>query len=241
MYTAGLRPPQHRGRNAGREPKSIVAGLIYCASCGHAVTRVSKGAYVYLVCSRANMRADGCKYWAVPYATVEEALRTNAKTLVARAPRGKSTAALDKEIDKLRANADHLENHTFELADLAAREKSPAARQTLREAEAELKGLHKTLRDLRAQRDTLTTASVRDRLKAAQDVLTGPHKSVSETNRALRQAIRRIMLDPEQGRLWVQWHHSEEIQDILCASKHTSWEEMKEITVPPTMTDTARD
>jgi DNA invertase Pin-like site-specific DNA recombinase len=228
-----------RGRNAGHEPKSIVAGLIHCAACGHTVTRVSKGDYVYLVCSRANMRAADCKYLAVPYPRVEGALRENAKTLVAHAPRGKSTAALEKQIDALQADADHLENHTFELADLAAREKSVAARRRLSAAESELKGFQKNLRDLRAQRDTLTTASVRDRLKAAQDVLTRPDKSVSETNRALRQAIRRITLDPEQGRLWVQWHHSDEIQDILCISKHTSWKE-GEITTPHIMKDGAR-
>jgi len=87
-----------RGRSAGHAPKSIVAGLTHCATCGHAATRVSKGDYVYLVCSRANMRADGCKYLAVPYSLVEDALRTNAKDLVAHAPRGKSTAALEKQI-----------------------------------------------------------------------------------------------------------------------------------------------
>ncbi len=228
-----------RGRNAGHAPKSIVAGLIHCATCGRAVTRVSKGAYVYLVCSRANMRAADCKYMAVPYALVEEALRTHAKALVAHAPRGKSTAALEKQIDALQANADQLENHTFALADLVAREKSVAARRRLSDAEAELKSLQKTLRDLRAQRDTLTTASVRDRLKAAQDALTRRDKSVSAINQALRQAMRRIMLDPEQGRLWVQWHHSEEIQDVLCASKHTSWK-AGEIMTPQAMTDGAR-
>jgi len=186
------------------------------------------------------MRAADCKYLAVPYVRVEEALRENVKTLVARAPRGKSTAALDKQIDVLQANADAGEQKTFELADLAAREKSPAARQRLADVERELKDLRKTLRDLRAQRDTLTTASVRDRLKAVQDVLTSRDKSVSIINQALRQAMRRIMLDPEQGRLWVQWHHSEETQDIVCVSKHTRWE-AGELTTPHVITDTTRD
>jgi DNA invertase Pin-like site-specific DNA recombinase len=227
-----------RGRNAGREPKSLVAGLMHCANCGHAVTRVSKGEYVYLVCSRANMRAANCKYLAVPYPLVEEALRTNAKALIAAAPRGKSTAALEKHIDALQANADRLENHTFELADLAARERSVAARRRLSAAETELRDLQRDLRELRAQRDTLTTASVRDRLKAVQDTLTGKGKSVTETNQALRQAIRRMLLDPEQGRIWVQWQHSDEIQDIICVSKQTSWKEGA-ITTPPIMTETA--
>jgi hypothetical protein len=226
-----------RGGNARHEPKSIVAGIACCATCGHSVTRVSKGDYVYLVCSRANMRAAGCKYLAVPYPLIEQALMENVKTLVATAPRGKTTVALEKQIDAMQANADRLENRTFELADLAASEKSVAARRRLSEAEAELKVLQKSLRDLRAQRDTLTTASVRDRLKAVQEALSS-NKDVTEINQALRQAIRRIALDPEQGRLWVQWHHSDEIQDILCVSKH--WKEEGEITTPHIMTDAAR-
>ena len=138
----------------------------------------------------------------------------------------------------MQANADHLESLTFDLAEMVAREKSVAAKRRLSSAEAELKVLQKSLRDLRAQRDTLTTASVRDMLKAVQEALSS-NKDVTEINQALRQAIRRIMLDPEQGRLWVQWHHSDEIQDILCVSKHTSWKE-GEITTPHIMKDGAR-
>jgi chromosome segregation ATPase len=117
------------------------------------------------------MRAADCNYMAVPYTLVEEALREYGKALVAHAPRGKSTAALEKQIEELQANADHLEGLTFQLAEALAREKSAAARQRLRDAEAQLKVLQKALRDLRAQRDTLTTASVRDRLKAVQEAL----------------------------------------------------------------------
>jgi len=223
-----------RGRNAaGRQKtKSIVAGIAFCGTCGHAVTRVSKGQHVYLVCSRANMRAEGCDYLAVPYRTVEKALRTTARRLVKEAPRGKSTAALDKAIDAMQANADAGEQMTFELADLAARERSPAARHRLAEVESELKNLRKALRDLRAQRDTLTTASVKDRLKAVERVLNGNNADIADTNNVLREAIRRIVIDPQQGRLWVRWHHSEEPQDILCVTRHTQWRELEPIHPP---------
>jgi DNA invertase Pin-like site-specific DNA recombinase len=224
-----------RGRNAKQPPKSIVSGIVFCATCGHAVTRVAKGDYVYLVCSRANMRAEGCAYKAVRYDTVENALRENARRLVKAAPRGKSTSALDKKIEQAQSEADGMEILTFELLELIAEERgSPeatAASRSLREVERRLKGLQKELRDLRAQRDTLTTASVRDRLKAVERALTG-NTNVVETNTVLRDAIRRIVLDPEQGRLWVRWHHSEEIQDIPCATRHMNWEDFRE-THPP--------
>jgi hypothetical protein len=55
---------------------------------------------------------------------------------------------------------------------------------------------------------------------------------VAETNAALRDAIRRIVLDPEQGMLWVRWHHSDETQGVLCITRHFKWEAMRETREP---------
>jgi hypothetical protein len=44
----------------------------------------------------------------------------------------------------------------------------------------------------------MTTASVKDRLKAVERVLT-QNVGVIETNTVLRDAVRRVVLDPEQG------------------------------------------
>jgi DNA invertase Pin-like site-specific DNA recombinase len=220
-----------RGRNARQPPKSIVAGIVFCATCGHAVTRVAKGDYVYLVCSRANMRAEGCAYKAMRYDTVENALRENAHRINKEAPRGKSTKGLEQQIEKLQAETDATEELTFDLAELAARERSPAAARRLGDMERQLKDTQKQLRDLRAQRDTLTTASVKDRLKAVERALTG-NTDVAETNKVLRDAIRRIVLDPEQGQLWIRWHHSDDVQNILCITRHMDWTPMRE-TIPP--------
>lgn len=220
-----------RGRNARQPPKSIVSGIAFCATCGHAVTRVAKGDYVYLVCSRANMKAEGCTYKAVRYDTVEKALRANAHWLIKEAPRGKSTTALERKIEELQGNANRVAVWVDELIDLNARDRRPSTSQRLAKAEAELKAIQKNLRDLRAQRDTMTTASVKDRLKAVERVLTSSH-DVKEVNTALRDAIRRIVLDPEQGHLWVRWHHSTEVQDVPCATRHMGWTEMRETTPP---------
>jgi DNA invertase Pin-like site-specific DNA recombinase len=221
-----------RGRHATEPAKSVVSGIAFCATCGHAITRVSKGDYVYLVCSRANMRAGVCKYLATPYSTVADTLKENAHRLVSEAPRGKSTTALERQIDALQANADEAENRAFNLADQLARERSETVRRSLSRVERELKDFQRQLRELRSQRDTLTTASVKDRLKAVEKSLSGTETPVAETNRTLREAIRRVVLDPEQGRLWVRWHHSDEVQDIICITRHTVWEDMKEIDPP---------
>ena len=166
-----------RGKNAGREPKSIVAGIIKCATCGGPITRISKGQakghYVYLLCSRANMKAKGCKNLPVSYTSVVERLCECIEGLVEDAPRGKNTAEIDRQIEDLKAAVDGQELHVSNLADLAAEERnSAAARARLREAEAELREAEAQLRTLVAQRDTLTTASVKARLQAVKDALT---------------------------------------------------------------------
>jgi len=214
-----------RGKNARHDPKSIVAGIVRCATCGNAVTRVSKGAYVYLVCSRANMRAQGCKYLAVPYAAIETALRESAGWLIEKAPRGKNTAALDKEIAGLVIMVDHYSGEASDLADLAAQEKSPVARQRLREKAKELGNTQVRLRTITAQRDTLTTASVRDRLKAVKKALGSATVNVVATNQALRQAISRIVMDPEKAMLEVYWHHApQDVQAIHFYTRHKRWD-----------------
>jgi DNA invertase Pin-like site-specific DNA recombinase len=214
-----------RGKNAGRDAKSIVAGIIRCATCGYSVTRVSKGAYVYLVCARANMRAQGCKYLAVPYVAVETALRENVGWLIEEAPRGKNTAALDREIAGLVTMELHFSGEASDLADLAAQEKSPAARKRLREKDTELRETQARLRTITAQRDTLTTASVRDRLKAVKKALGSGIVNVVTTNQALRQAMSRIVLDPEKARLEVYWHHAPEaVQVINFYTRHKRWD-----------------
>jgi DNA invertase Pin-like site-specific DNA recombinase/nicotinamide mononucleotide adenylyltransferase len=220
-----------RGRNAQQPAKSVIAGIGFCATCGHAMTRVSKGGYVYLVCSRANMKAGVCKYLAVRYGSVDKALRDNAHRLVKEAPRGKSTAALERQIDELQANADEAERRVDDMADLYAQERSPTAKRRLTEMERQLKEYQKQLRDLRAQRDTMTTASVKDRLKAVERVLAG-NEDVIEVNKTLRDAVRRIVVDPEQGCLWIRWHHSDEIQDITFVTRHMSFEDFRETTPP---------
>jgi hypothetical protein len=219
-----------RGKNARHAPKSITAGIMFCATCGRAVTRVAKEEYIYLVCSRANMRAAGCDYKAVRYDAVETVLRDNARDLIKEAPRGKSAAALDKRIEVLQFNADAAEQRVFDAAAVYARERSPALRGLLSEREKELKDIQKELRALRSQRDSLTTASVKGRLKAVERVLT-QSTGVIETNAVLRDAIHRIVLDPEQGRLWIRWHHSEETQDILLITRHMDW--TPGVTQPP--------
>jgi hypothetical protein len=220
-----------RGRNATREVASVVAGIIKCATCGSAVIRVSKGKNpkrgkenIYLVCSRAHARAEGCTYRAVQYGAVEEALRTNARAIVRHAPRGKDTAEIEQRIENLRGGLTQMDAEVGEAAEFAAHERSPAATEAFRKKEAERDRLRGELRELQAKRETLTTASVKARLDAVRAALTRKAFNVAEANTALKQAVKKITMDPAQGTLDILWHHSEEAQEIHFHSRHVSWE-----------------
>ncbi len=221
------RAPAARGRNASTEPASIFAGVLRCAHCGGLVTRVSKGAYVYLVCSKANRKGTGaCRYLAVAYKDVESALRANAKVIIRDAPRGRETAELDEEIAKLDADADAIEAQAYRLADELIQDNSGAAvRARLRAKEAEWKAARERLRDLRTRRDAVARPYVQRRLDALRNALRRKPLNVVEANKALKEAVSKIVLDAEAGRIAIHWHHAAErpTEGVPFFSKHTEF------------------
>ena len=227
LYWSAVRRLQStapRGKNATRKASSLVAGIAKC-TCGSSVIRISKGPrkYAYLLCSKAHAKAKGCEYLPVQYEAVEEALRDNAETIVRRAPRGKSTANLEKEIENLQGYVDTLEGDVLSLAEFAAQEKSPTAAKRFRDKERELERHRSELREFRARRETQTPAGVRMRLKTLQAALTRDPFDVAEANRALRQVMKKIVVDPKSATLEVHWHHSEEIDEVPFYSRHKRW------------------
>jgi hypothetical protein len=65
------------------------------------------------------------------------------------------------------------------------------------------------LRKLRERRDTLARRYVRRRLTALGKALRRKPLNVVEANKALKEAVSKIVLDPEAGDLTIHWHHSE--------------------------------
>jgi hypothetical protein len=212
-----------RGKNAMQKPSSLVAGIAKC-TCGSSVVRISKGPrkYAYLLCSRAHAKAKGCDYLPVRYEAVEEVLRTRAEAIVRSAPRGKNTANLEKDIEDLQGYVDALESDVLLMAEFAAQEKSPTAAKRFRDKERELERRRSELRELRARRETMTPTAVRVRLKALRAALTRDPFDVAEANQALRQVVKKIVVDPKMASLEVHWHHSDQIEDIPFYSRHST-------------------
>jgi len=215
-----------RGRNAGRAPASLVAGVAKCARCGSAVLRVSKGKppkarYTYLVCSKAHARAKGCEYQLVRYESVEEALRVNASAIIENAPRGADTTELEEEIVRQSHVVDVLADEARFLVQEMIKHKSSAMRRAFRDKELELKEATSELRTMREQRDATASAYVVKRLAKLQQALEREPFSVPEANNALKQTVQNIALNPE-GSLTIHWHHSEvPTEDIPFWSKHS--------------------
>jgi DNA invertase Pin-like site-specific DNA recombinase len=223
--TARMKSTAARGRNAYTDPKSIFAGVMKCGYCGTTVTRVPKGGeYVYLICNKAHLKA-GCRYQAVNYGQVERRFCEAVDQIVETAPRGRDTADIEKQIYELTGGVFALEDEAQDLADLAIEEKSPTARQLLREKEAKLEEARDQLRHLEAERDRLTSQTVAMKLEAVRVALKREPLDVAETNRVLRQAISKVVMHPEQGMLTIYWHHADEPSDTIAfGGRHMKWE-----------------
>ncbi len=210
-----------RGRNASAEPASIFAGVLQCARCGGVATRVAKGAHVYLVCSKAH-RKSGCKYLAVPYKDVEKAFRRNARAIIKDAPRGKGAEEIDAAIANLEGAVDVIADRARETAEEYVATKSEALRRLLGEREAELEKAKEELRALRVKRNTEVAPFVYRRLAYLWETLRRKPFNVAEVNKALKEAVSKIVLDPEIGRLAIYWHHATEPSEgVPFFSRHS--------------------
>jgi DNA invertase Pin-like site-specific DNA recombinase len=215
-----------RGRNAGRAPTSLVAGVAKCARCGSTMLRVSKGKppksrYAYLVCSKAHAKAKGCEYQPVRYESVEEDLRVNARVIIENAPRGSDTSELEAEIAEQNTVIDVLADEQRFLIDEVIKHKSVAMRRALRAKELEFEKANDELTTMRERRDAIASGYVTKRLATLQQALECEPFSIAEANSAMKQAVQTIALNPE-GSLTIHWHHSEiPTEDIPFWSKHS--------------------
>jgi DNA invertase Pin-like site-specific DNA recombinase len=201
-----------RGRNSSREPRSIFAGVMKCQYCDGTVTRVTKGKHVYLVCAAANARGGKCKYESVPYQQAEDSFCATIDFTIGDAPRGRDTADLEEAI----RDAENLESvrsdEMGELLELLIVDHSRAARERLKVVEAQMEEARDHAAELNKRLDTMTSVSVMRKLNNISNVLRQSPLNIAEANRVLKQAIRKMVMNPAQGRLEIHWHHADEPQ-----------------------------
>jgi DNA invertase Pin-like site-specific DNA recombinase len=222
--SARLRTTSARGKNTNTEPKSIFGGVMKCAYCGDTVTRVSKGEHVYLVCTRAHARAK-CRYEATRYRDVEQRFIEVADLIVDDAPRGQRTTELEQQIANLSAGIDGLITQEQDFADLWQGEKTEAARRRWHDKTTERERAEAELRGLMTHRERMASKTVAKKLETLRAALKRKPIDVVEANRAVRQVISRIVMNPEQGRITIYWQHSERPSwPITFGGRHMKWE-----------------
>jgi hypothetical protein len=122
---------------------------------------------------------------------------------------------MDAKIGQHRATIDAGEDRVRELLEITIADKSRAAKQALNKAEQELADTEESLRKLLERRDTLTSTNVKLRLAAVEKALTAETIHTEEANKALRGAVRKMIMRPAEGTLEIQWHHAEEPQEVM--------------------------
>jgi Resolvase, N terminal domain/Recombinase/Recombinase zinc beta ribbon domain len=220
---ARLSTTEARGRNTKMPVKSIFAGVLKCQHCGGTFTRVNKGEHVYLVCSAAHGKSGTCKYESLPYHDAVREMRRIAHSILDEAPRGNDTADMDSAIERLRIEIDAGEDRINELLELTISDKSRKARQELQNAERQLDEAREKLRQAIERRDTLMSTNVRLRLAAVEKALTGETIDTEEANKALRGAVRRMVMRPAEGALEIHWHHADEPQEVAFVTRRFDW------------------
>ena len=213
-----------RGRNAKAPVRNIFAGVMKCRYCGGTVTKVNKGDHVYLVCSAAHAKAGTCKYESVPYGEALEAFRDALGATLDTAPRGNDTTEIESKIAQIRVEIDGGENEVNQAFEVRVTDNSQRARERLQRAELGVEELRESLRKLVERRDTLTSSNVRIRLAAVEKALTREPTDTEEANKALRGAVRKMIMRPQVGRLDILWHHAEEAQETLFMTSRFDWD-----------------
>lgn len=193
-----------RGRNAGSQVKSIIAGLGRCARCGSSAVRVSKGKFVYVVCSAAHGRA-GCTYDTIRYEDVEESFRTNLDVLE-EAPRGDATKEIEEKLAEADFELSALSDEARDLTDELIRSKSVTVRDRLAEVERSFRDCQARVQRLQDQRERESSAYVLKRLSTLRMELSRPEFDVGQANRALKACVSKIVVDPLAGTMDVHWH-----------------------------------
>jgi hypothetical protein len=130
---------------------------------------------------------------------------------------------MEVKIGQLRAVIDVGEDRVRELLEITVTDKSRAARQALHTAEEELEEAKDSLRLLIERRDTLTSINVKLRLAAVEKALTAETIDTKEANKALRGAVRKMVMKPAEGALEVHWHHADEPQQVAFITSRFDW------------------
>jgi DNA invertase Pin-like site-specific DNA recombinase len=208
-----------RGRHSNGSISSIFQGLGTCGLCGSSFVRVSKGKYVYLVCSKASAKG-GCEYRSIPYIEAENAIRRNIKAIASNVPRGQNVAELEALIAQLERDVDEKQWKLQGLVDDFSKTRSPTIRSRIDQEERELRELLETLRSKRAERERLASAVILKRIERLETAFAAKPFNICAANKAMRENIQELKFDPKFGLIEIRWQGGEWAEEsISCGTR----------------------
>lgn len=107
-----------------------------------------------------------------------------------------------------------LSDEMGELLGLVIKDRSRASRERLNVVETQIEQARERAAELNKRLDSMTSTSVRRKLDNISITLSQSPLNISEANRVLKQALRKMVMRPAQGRLELHWQHAEETQEI---------------------------
>jgi len=96
-------------------------------------------------------------------------------------------------------------------------------RERLNEVETELRKLFKQVDGAKAKREKLASPFVLRRLEAMRDALLFDPFDVAQANKAIREAVERIVIYPSEGNMEIFWAHggsTDYIDRVPVSSRH---------------------
>lgn len=97
-------------------------------------------------------------------------------------------------------------------------------RTQLDEIEAKIEATEVSVRQLYMNLERLAAPSVIKRLTALRDSLLREPFDVAAANRRLKEAVRKIVIDPEDATLSIHWHHADQESEVMFHSRHKRWD-----------------
>ena len=142
--------------------------------------------------------------------------------IIGDAPRGRDTGDLEEAIGDAQNIEDTCGDEMRELLELAIKDRSRAARERLKLVETQMEEARDKAAELNKRLDSMTSVSVMRKLDSLRDVLSQSTINVAEANRVLKQAIRKMVLNPARGEIDIYWNHTDEPQRA-GRDRHEPW------------------
>ena len=210
-------------RGGGRQPlrgrnttvSNVLGGLARCPICSNTMTLVTKGErWRYLVCTVAKAGA-GCRYRAVRYADVEQAIVGSVRAVIHECPPPDPAGIrIAAQLDAIAFEQDHLRDSIAALVENAGTVRSPAIAQEIVRLEQEIIRIQAEERQLAAHEALIIPARLQGRLDGLEAAAEAVPVDRAALNAALRSLMKVVVVDYRSGRLEFDWQHGGE-SDVM--------------------------